>query len=307
MKIAFIAPDYGSQFVGMAKELYDQSRVMQEYFEEASICLDTNFVKLCFASSEAELNQISVGYPALFLVSAAIGAMLREKGIIPTLVAGLGIGEFSAACIARSLSLPDGLYLLSKYAQFYQEFLDGNQIECVKIMTNGIDAAKKLIEKSNTYLSIVYNDTDVFVAGPAKQIDSIKGTLDEQNLTYFMESPAQGIHCALMEPVLQQLRVYLEKIDFKDSEISVITSVDGNFANQGGQIQAAVMAQLKSTVHWNLVMKQIALHADIVVEMGPGIGLSELFKREYPQFRVFNINKPTDVDELLAIINSQSK
>ena len=58
MKIMMLFPDYGKQFVGMGKDLYDTSRIVQEYFEEASHCLDENFVKLCFASSEQEIKKM---------------------------------------------------------------------------------------------------------------------------------------------------------------------------------------------------------------------------------------------------------
>ncbi len=58
MKIAMLFPGFGSQFVGMCKELYDEHRVIQEFFEQAASCIDINFVKLCFSSSEQELRQM---------------------------------------------------------------------------------------------------------------------------------------------------------------------------------------------------------------------------------------------------------
>jgi [acyl-carrier-protein] S-malonyltransferase len=74
MKVAMLFPGYSSQFVGMGKELYDEYRVVQEFFEEASNCLNLNFVKLCFASSDAELSKVHKAYPAMFLVSTSIAA-----------------------------------------------------------------------------------------------------------------------------------------------------------------------------------------------------------------------------------------
>ena len=96
MKIGMLFPGYGSQFVGMAKDLYDDSRTVQEYFEEASSCLDINFIKLCFASSDAEISQPMHAYLSLFLVQSALSALLTKAGIAPTLVAGYGIGQFAA-------------------------------------------------------------------------------------------------------------------------------------------------------------------------------------------------------------------
>ena len=70
MKIALLFPGYGSQFVGMGKELYDEYRIVQEYFEEASHVLNNNFVKLCFASSDVELSKMVNAYTSLFLVGS---------------------------------------------------------------------------------------------------------------------------------------------------------------------------------------------------------------------------------------------
>src|SRR5579872_2129839 len=100
MKIALLFPGYGSQFVGMGKELYDEHRIVQEYFEEASNCLNINFVKLCFASSDAELRKAENAYTALFLVSSAIAALLQQYGVTPHAVAGYNIGQLSAVHVA---------------------------------------------------------------------------------------------------------------------------------------------------------------------------------------------------------------
>ena len=72
MKVALVFPGYGSQFVGMAKELYDESRLIQEYFEDASNCLNINFVKVCFASSENELGRLDTAFVSIFLVRFSI-------------------------------------------------------------------------------------------------------------------------------------------------------------------------------------------------------------------------------------------
>src|SRR5690349_16803857 len=96
MKIGVVFPGYGSQYVGMGKEFYDHFRVVQEYFEEASNCLDANFVKLCFAASDQELSEITNAYTAIFLTEVALYGVLVEQGVKVDQVAGLCIGRYAA-------------------------------------------------------------------------------------------------------------------------------------------------------------------------------------------------------------------
>jgi len=121
MKVALLFPGYGSQYVGMGKEVYDEYRIVQEYFEEASNCLNVNFVKLCFASSDTEIGVAASAYTSIFLVSSALYAIIKQEGIVPALVAGYNIGEYSSLFAAGSITFPDGLYLLNKLALFHQE------------------------------------------------------------------------------------------------------------------------------------------------------------------------------------------
>ena len=103
VKIGMIFPGQGSQFLGMAKEIYDSERIVQEFFEEASNCLNQNFVRLCFASSEKELRETVNAQTSIFLASASIFSLLREKyGIVPDVVAGHSSGEYAAVFAAGS-------------------------------------------------------------------------------------------------------------------------------------------------------------------------------------------------------------
>ena len=133
MKIALLFPGYGSQYVGMGKDLYDEYRIVQEYFEEASHCLNSNFVKLCFASSDAELGKMVNAYTALFLMGSATYAVLKENGIEPDVVTGYNNGESAALFAAGCFSFPDGLYLLNKYCSFYQEIVDGMDVDLIHV------------------------------------------------------------------------------------------------------------------------------------------------------------------------------
>ncbi len=301
-KIGMLFPDYASQYVGMAKELYDSSRVMQEYFEEASNCLNVNFVKLCFAASDIELSKIDNAYTALFLTSAALAAFLKENNIMPTLVAGYGIGEFSAVHVAGGLSLPDGLYLLNKYAHFYEELLGHLKVSLMQIRGIKTLKLKKLCSLISSAIHKVYiaaynNADDHLLAGHTDMVNLVAQGVKELGGIAYKDRVERGLHGDLMEMVVNNLKKYLTKVDFKDLQVPLIASVDGLLVQKGDLVKRRLMKQLHAPLLWDKVMASFA-ECDIIVEIGPGTTLSKLVKQQYPEKPSCAINKKSDFQDL---------
>lgn len=300
MKIAMIFPGYSSQFVGMGKELYDENRLIQEFFEEASNCLNVNFVKLCFASSDIELSKIEQAYPATFLVSYAIGALLINQGIQPLVVTGLGIGEYSALAAVGGLSLPDGLYFLSKYAQIYQDYLTQHNFYLLGIDNATFDEINLLIVHNHIYSGVLISiamSNYVIVACTGELIVDFKNILDKHGFTHHEVSLGLGLHSAFADHVLKLLYDYVPKIDFKDITIPLITNRDGSLKKDGNDIKDAVLHTINNPLRWDLVSTKLE-HIDLIVEVGPGNKLSKELKILYPQKTFYAINKPADVQGL---------
>ncbi|MBI2774960.1 ACP S-malonyltransferase [Candidatus Dependentiae bacterium] len=302
MKIGMLFPDYGSQYVGMGKELYDTSRIMQEYFEEASTCLNINFVKLCFASSEQELAQIDHAYTSIFLVSCAISALLKEKEIIPQVVSGYGIGQWCALHAAGSLSLPDGLYFLSKYAHFYQELLTTLEPRILEQEGMEIVKVRELCkEYKHASISAYHTNNKLRISGLKDEMIGVEDELKQQDAQTDDISVFAGLHSSLMKPVQDHLRTYLEKIDFHDLQIPLISTIDGSSLLSGSQAREKIMEQIVSPIHWDKVIKSIA-DWDLIIHVGPGDSLQKIVRDYYPEKRHIAINSLTDVENLLVLI-----
>lgn len=303
MKIAMLFPSYGSQFVGMSKDLYDDSRVIQEYFEEASNCLNTNFVKLCFASSDAELGRLENALPALFLVSSAHAALLKEQGIEPAVVAGYNLGEISAIHAASGLSFPDGLYLLSKLANFYSGLLDEIDVAGLKLSNVTHSKVKKIcIEASDSddraYIAIHNLPNEFIIMGDYEAIENARDIAEEDEDIDIDDAPVElGLHSSLMDPVVANFKMYVEKVDFKDIAIPLINNTNGALISEGAMIKNAVIKHIHSTILFTDVLETLQDY-DLIIEVGPGSALKKLVNDVYPDKIVFSIDKKADIDEV---------
>jgi [acyl-carrier-protein] S-malonyltransferase len=311
MKVGLLFPGYGSQFVGMGKELYDESRIMQEYFEEAANCLDINFVKLCFASSDAELARMDNAYTALFLVSSSISALIKQEiGIEPYRVAGYNAGEYGAIHTAGCFSFPDGLYLISKYYSFYQELLATGDFSGIKIVGLSGKQVKSLCQQVSTEVATasiaIYDAPDQHVVmGHTQAIIALREALMDMEGVKVSDVPVeQGLHSDLMDPVAVNLKLYLEKVDFKPLTTPLITNADAKVVTEGNAMKKALIKQIHSPVLW---FKSMALfeECDVIVEVGPGTMLCSMMQAQYPDKKCIAINKKSDIDELRVILGKQ--
>ncbi len=304
MKIALLFPGYGSQFVGMGKELYDEYRIVQEYFEEASNCLNVNFVKLCFASSDIELSKLANAYTSLFLVGTATYAVLKEHGIHPDIVAGYNNGESAALFAAGCFSLPDGLYLLNKFASFYQEFIDSHDVGALHV--TGMEAAqledmciKASTDEYKVFVSIYNSAINHIVAGDRSALNQLQDMIDGA-ATMEDVDPEIGLHSPLMNSVVISFKDYLEKVDFKDLKIPMISCIDGAEITAGSDTKERFISFIDSALDVQRMMRKLVDY-DCILVATPGDKLAQMVREYYPEKMVMSIAKKSDIDTLIEM------
>lgn len=304
MKVAILFPGYGTQFVGMGKNLYDDERLMQEYFEEANACLNSNFVKLCFASSESELAKLHNAYQSLFVLGYSIYGLLKTEEIVPTILGGENIGEITAISCAGGITFPDSLYLLTKYAQFYQEFIEQNKLGMIAV--KGLDERKlsALCESKASDLAVAIHrpNGEFVVSGYSSSIDILKKELDDYyNVTYKDEDVGHELHSDLMSGVLNAFKPYLTKVDFRELSTPVLNTMDGTLIRTAHQVQEAIVNRITRPIFTSKLYAAMDDY-DLIVQAGPGNSIVQMVKSIFPQKMVVAVNQRSDINEIKKFI-----
>ena len=303
--LGIVFPGYGEQFVGMAKALYDEHRLVQEYFEQAAQCTDINFVKLMFASSSDEISSPRYAFLSIFLYEYALYALLQQKGLIkPDFIAGHGIGEYAAAGASGSLSFVDALYILNKYSQFYSEFLKGESYSVLRLDRGFSRADLQKIcdqfsdEHDRAYISAHNTEQGFYVSGSEVALDRIVEYCREQKIRKVKDIGAgHNLHSEAVDQLVQELNIYFYKISFKDLQVPVITCVDGVYVTTAESLQASIMRRINNPILWYDVMEGLA-GCDVIISVGPGGQLVEWIKTRYPEKECYVVESFEDVEKI---------
>ena len=308
--IGVIFPGYGEQFVGMGKNLYNESRIVQDLFEQASMCFDINFVQLCFAASDAEISEIDKGYLSILLLEAAIYAELAKEGLRPDFIAGYGIGEYAAAVASGSLSFADGMYIVAKYAQIFKEFIaehpDYSVLQLPRSFTSNsiIELCQEYSTEDKKVFIVAHNTHEGFtIAGHADSIAHIKEYCKKNEIRKVKEvSVAYGLQNSVMDPVVERLAPYFFKIDFKPLKTPVITNVDGVYVTSSDALESAIIRRVNAPMLWDEVMNGF-IGCNVLLSVGPGKQLADWARLKYPDKEIYTIEDLADLKALQPFLD----
>lgn len=279
---AYVFPGQGAQFVGMGKDLYDNSPLAKEMFEKANEILGFRITDLMFAGTDEDLRQTKATQPAIFLHSVILSKVLGAD-FKPEMVAGHSLGEFSALVSAGALSFEDGLKLVSARAQAMQKACEKEPSTMAAVLgleDEKIEEICKAIDE--VVVPANYNSPgQLVISGSIKGIEIACQKLTEAGAKRALKLAVGGaFHSPLMEPARQELEAAINKTSFSKPICPIYQNVDANPTSDPETIKKNLIAQLTAPVRWTQTVKNmLANGADNFVELGPGNVLQGLIKK----------------------------
>ena len=103
----FLFAGQGAQVSGMGKDFYSSLEGARKILDTADSVLERSISSLCFEGSDEELSLTENTQPAVLAVDLMAYEAVREKGILPSAVAGFSLGEYAALAASGVLPLDE--------------------------------------------------------------------------------------------------------------------------------------------------------------------------------------------------------
>ena len=279
---AAVFPGQGAQFVGMGKDLYEQSALAKSYFEKANDILGFRITDVMFEGDADALKRTEVTQPAIFIHSV-VEALLEGDSFNPSMVAGHSLGEFSALVAAGVLTFEDGLKLVAQRAQAMQEAC-GLQRGTMAAVLGLEDAVVEEVCDSIEGVVVAANYNcpgQLVISGAYEAVEHACEKMKEAGAKRALILPVGGaFHSPLMAPAKEALASAIEATTFSSPKCPIYQNVSATAVTDSEILKAQLIAQLTAPVKWTQsVQKMIEDGATSFTEYGPGKVLQGLIKK----------------------------
>jgi len=283
--VVFTFPGQGSQYPGMAAELYETEPVVRRSIDHCAKVLKSHvgidLRGLLFPSQRKRgeaadrLLNTEWAQPAIFTVEYAVAQLLRSWGVKPAAMIGHSVGEFVAATLAGVMSLDDALFVIARRGQLIGSMPRGSMLA---VMAQA-EAVERFVD-DQVSLAAVNAPGFTVLSGPAEAIERVEATLTEKKFSTRRLHTSHAFHSTMMEPILAEFEACVASIRLRKPSVPFVSTLSGRWADASVAKPAYWSKQLRSAVRFADAVRAISSSESPVganplfLEVGPGRALT---------------------------------
>lgn len=303
MSIAFIFPGQGSQIVGMGKEFFDQFSAAKHVFEEVDETLKQKLSNIMFNGPLDELTLTANAQPAILAVSIAILRSLQQEmgkdiSELCSYVAGHSLGEYTALCAAKAISLSDAVRLVKLRGESMQSAVAPGTGSMAAILAMDVDQIERIIKDNGSSICEIANDNcpgQAVISGNIDAVDQVCEKIIQAGGKAIKLQVSAPFHCSLMDPVKKIMMEALSQVTINSPVVPVFANVLAAEVHHD-QIINSLVKQISAMVRWReTVINLRDIGVTKMTEIGAGKVLTGIIKRIDSSLTLNNISCAKDI------------
>ncbi len=288
-KTAWLFPGQGSQFPGMARELFDGEPVFAETVTRCARLLDDVLPRplldvLFDTGSDAERNLRDTVFaqPALFAVEMGLARLWQSWGIEPDVVLGHSVGQYAAACVAGTFGLDEGARLIAERGRLFGQLPSGGRM--LAVAADG-DRVEECAAEYPRVSVAAYNGVNTVLSGPAHDLEDAHDKLSAAGIRCDWLDTSHAFHSALLDPVLDEFEAYAGGFEYQSPQLTLVCNRAGKVLTRQTRMDAQ---------YWRRHAREPVRFADsvgtlaergcaVLMELGPQPILTAAAMRTWPE------------------------
>lgn len=306
-KKVFMFSGQGSQYVGMAKELYEKYDGAKAVFDTAEKVLGYDLAKIVFEGPDTELNKTSVSQPAIMAASLCALEAMKANGISCEAVVGHSLGEYAAMVCSGMLSIEDGFKVIKARAEAMQKAAESSDGAMCAIIGPSAEEVKEVCGTVDGYVVPVnYNSSvQTVIAGETEAVDKAIEIFTEKKARCMKLNVVSAFHSKLMQPAADEFKEAIKDVEFKAPTVDFYSNVLGekltDFSNMPELLASHIVSPVKFTSELE-ALKEAGF--DTFIELGPNKVLAGLVRKTLSDVDFANVENAKTLEKTLEKINS---
>lgn len=310
-KTAFIFAGQGSQYIGMGKSLYETFPVCRHTYEEASDSLGMDLVKLIFEGAKEELDLTENTQPAIVTMTIAALRAVKESGILPEVVAGLSLGEYSALTAADVFRLEQVVPLVRKRGRFMQEAVPEGVGKMCAILGLSEEKIREACQEAKSFGIVEPANFNcpgqIVIGGENRAVEEAARLAKEKGAMKTIELAVSApFHTSMLKPAADRLKQELEEIQLGSFTVPLVNNVEADYVTDTGRVKDLLYRQVMSSVLWEQSIRRMLTEGiTTFVEIGPGKTLSGFIRKIDRGLKVYNVEDVASLESTVKALQAE--
>ncbi len=290
---AWVFPGQGSQKLGMGADLINIP-LAQDRFKQAQDILSWDVREICL-SRELELSQTLYTQPCLYVISTILADLMKDAGFSPSIVAGHSLGEYAALYTAEVISFEVGLNLVKRRAELMTSAPQGMMVALIGFNRDRLE--QLILQTPDVVIANDNHNSQIVISGTSEAVNTVLNNVRVRRTVPLKVSGA--FHSPLMAEVSSEFEQILQAVTFKAGRVPVMSNVEPFPATEASILKNRLMRQMTGGVRWREIVEQLSIEGvEKVIEIGPGLVLTNLIQRIYPDLELENVSSNMAIQEL---------